>query len=143
LHELDNITLDQKVSVSDIRSVKGTIFDVARERKNEQIVFIGGHPIASNHKTGIHVAKEHLVENAIYVLNPTSQFQQQELHDLKEVLQWTKCQLLTLKPEEHDVMTSVISHFPHLIASSLVHQAKKWEEIHTYLPGLAAGGFRD
>jgi len=143
LHELDNITFDQKVIVSDVSSVKGTIFDVASELKNEQIVFIGGHPMAGSHKTGIHAAKAHLFENAIYVLSPTSQCQQQELQNLKEVLQWTKCKFLTLKPEEHDEMTSVISHFPHLIASSLVHQAKKWEEIHTYLPGLAAGGFRD
>src|SRR5699024_2494656 len=143
LHELDNITFDQKVIVSDVSSVKGTIFDVASELKNEQIVFIGGHPMAGSHKTGIHAAKAHLFENAIYVLSPTSQCQQQELQDLKEVLQWTKCQFLTLKPEEHDEMTSVISHFPHLIASSLVHQAKKWEQVHSYLPDLAAGGFRD
>src|SRR5699024_10149932 len=44
---------------------------------------------------------------------------------------------------EHDEMTGVISHFPHLIASSLVHQAKKWQDKHAYLPELAAGGFRD
>src|SRR5699024_11329388 len=103
----------------------------------EHVGVHGEHLMAISHKTDIHAANAHLFENAIYVLSPTSQCQQQELQDLKEVLQWTKCQFLTLKPEEHDEMTSVISHFPHLIASSLVHQAKKWEEIHTYLPGLA------
>lgn len=143
LHTLDDISLDHQVIVTDVSSVKGTIFDVANQLKNEQIVFIGGHPMAGSHKTGIHAAKAHLFENAIYVLSPTSRCHQQELQALKDVLQWTNCQFLTLKPEEHDEMTSVISHFPHLIASSLVHQAKKWEEVHTYLPGLAAGGFRD
>src|SRR5699024_11754756 len=59
------------------------------------------------------------------------------------VLEATKCKFLILKPEEHDEMTSVTSHFPHLIAASLVQQARKWENIHSYLPNLAAGGFRD
>src|SRR5699024_12033865 len=63
LHELDNITFDQKVIVSDVSSVKGTIFDVASELKNDKIVFIGGHPMAGSHKTGIHAAKAHLFED--------------------------------------------------------------------------------
>src|SRR5699024_10607493 len=67
----------------------------------------------------------------------------QMVEELKAVLQCTKSRFLLLTPEEHDEMTSVISHFPHLIASSLVHQARKWEQVHTYLPGLAAGGVRD
>src|SRR5699024_3207762 len=97
LHGLDNITFDQKGSDSDVSYAKGSRFDVASELNNEQIVFIGGHPMAGSHKTGIHAAKAHLFENAIYVLSPTSQCQQQELQNLKEVLQWTKCKFLTLK----------------------------------------------
>src|SRR5699024_6155684 len=99
LHELDNITFDQKVIVSDVSSVKGTIFDVASELKNEQIVFIWEHPMASSHTTSIHSAKAHLFDNAIYVLSPSSQCKKHELQDLKEVLQLTTCQFLTLKPE--------------------------------------------
>src|SRR5699024_12570969 len=52
LRELDNITFDQKVIVSDVSSVKGTIFDVASELKNEQIVFIGGHPRSEERSGG-------------------------------------------------------------------------------------------
>ncbi|MDY0396565.1 prephenate dehydrogenase dimerization domain-containing protein [Virgibacillus halophilus] len=48
-----------------------------------------------------------------------------------------------MQPTEHDEMTAVVSHFPHLIASALVHQARNWEETHDRLPVLAAGGFRD
>src|SRR5690625_7319084 len=62
---------------------------------------------------------------------------------LKQVLKETKSRFVILQPDEHDEMTSVVSHFPHLIASSLVHQAKKWEDTHAYLPELAAGGIRD
>ena len=143
LQELDNLMFDHPVIVTDVSSVKGTIFNVANELQNEQLIFIGGHPMAGSHKTGFHAAKAHLFENAIYVLSPTSRSAEKEVDQLKEVLQLTKCQFYILKPEEHDEMTSVISHFPHLIASSLVHQAKKWQDIHAYLPELAAGGFRD
>src|SRR5699024_3342849 len=96
-----------------------------------------------SHKAGIEAAKAHLFENAIYVLTPTDKSINGQMEQLKEALQNTKAHFIILQPEEHDEMTSVVSHFPHLIASSLVHQAKKWEQVHTYLPELAAGGFRD
>src|SRR5690625_3808489 len=143
LKELDTMTFTHDVIVTDVSSVKGSILDAANELVNERLIFIGGHPMAGSHKSGIHAAKAHLFENAIYVLTPTSANAEQELEHVKELLKETKANFLVLQPEEHDEMTSVISHFPHLIASSLVHQAKKWEQVHHYLPELAAGGFRD
>ena len=143
LQELDSLDFKHSVIVSDVSSVKGSITDCAKQLTNEQITFIGGHPMAGSHKTGITAAKIHLFENAIYCLTPLDTKKVEELARLKEVLKGTKSNFLVLNPNEHDEMTSVISHFPHLIASSLVHQAKKWEKIHHYLPELAAGGFRD
>src|SRR5690625_1032401 len=143
MKELDQIQFDHEVIVTDVSSVKGSIIRVANELTNEKITFIGGHPMAGSHKTGIQAAREHLFENAIYILTPTKKCSDQQLEQLKSVLKYTNCHFLVLDPEDHDEMTSVISHFPHLIASSLVHQARKWENTHAYLPELAAGGFRD
>lgn len=99
--------------------------------------------MAGSHKKGVQAAKAHLFENAIYVLTPTHNCQDVILQQMKELLAPLKSNFVVLQPNEHDEMTGVVSHFPHLIASSLVHQAKKWEKTHTYLPKLAAGGFRD
>jgi len=143
MKQLNDIPFTKDVIVTDVSSVKGSIIKQANQLTNEHVVFIGGHPMAGSHKTGIEAAKSHLFENAIYVLIPTKKCLDAQVERLKNVLQVTKSHFLVLKPEEHDEMTSVISHFPHLIASSLVHQARKWEKKHAYLPNLAAGGFRD
>src|SRR5699024_4570665 len=135
--------LGNEIIVSDVSSVKGSILEVANNLENKNITFIGGHPMAGSHKAGIRAAKEHLFENAIYVLTPTDTCLDEQVNILKKILEITKCIFVILDPDEHDEMTSVVSHFPHLIASSLVHQAIKWENKHTYLPELAAGGFRD
>lgn len=143
IKQLNEVTFDQEVIVTDVASVKGSILKAANTLTNKKITFIGGHPMAGSHKTGVKAAKEHLFENAIYVLTPTNKCAKEKVEILQEALQGTKSNFLILNPDEHDEMTSVISHFPHLIASSLVHQARKWEEKHSYLPELAAGGFRD
>src|SRR5690625_2372121 len=143
MKKIDSVELSHDVIVTDVSSVKSTIIQTANKFKNKRITFIGGHPMAGSHKTGIKAAREHLFENAIYVLTPANKCSKEQVDVLKKVLRNTKSTFLTLPPEEHDEMTSVISHFPHLIASSLVHQAKKWEQVHHYLPELAAGGFRD
>lgn len=143
LEQLDRLPLENDIIVSDVSSVKGSILAVANQLSNDRLTFIGGHPMAGSHKNGIEAAKEHLFENAIYVLTPTQDCPKDKISLLKEVLRETKSNFIILQPEEHDEMTSVISHFPHLIASSLVHQARNWEQVHKFLPELAAGGFRD
>lgn len=143
LKQINEIELENEIIVTDVSSVKGSVLETAKSLTNDKIIFIGGHPMAGSHKTGIFASKEHLFENAIYVLTPTINCKEKHIDRLKEALKGTKSNFIILEPEEHDEMTSVISHFPHLIAASLVHQARKWEQVHEYLPELAAGGFRD
>lgn len=143
IKRLDSIPFERQVIVTDTASVKHAIIEAAEQLTNENIAFIGGHPMAGSHKRGIGAAKSHLFENAIYVLAPSIRSTNEMVATLKNVLSPTKSKFVVLKPEEHDEMTGVISHFPHLIASSLVHRAKKWQQTHAFLPKLAAGGFRD
>ncbi|WP_407268694.1 prephenate dehydrogenase [Radiobacillus sp. PE A8.2] len=141
--QINEIKFKKPVIVSDVSSVKGSIMEAASRITSEQVTFIGGHPMAGSHKKGIQAAKGHLFENAIYILTPIHGCTTTDLDALKQVLLTTKSKFLILEPKEHDEMTSVISHFPHLIASALVHQAKNWQPTHAYIPKLAAGGFRD
>ncbi|GAA0599863.1 prephenate dehydrogenase [Virgibacillus siamensis] len=143
LGKLNKVSYDHEVIVTDVSSVKTPVMNKAKMITNKNINFIGGHPMAGSHKRGITAAKEHLFENAIYVLSPAESCRSHFVDELEEVLRTVKSNFIVLPAEDHDEMTGVISHFPHLIASSLVHQARKWQHTHAYIPKLAAGGFRD
>ena len=43
--------------------------------------FIGGHPMTGSEKTGISNANEYLLENAYYIITPTSQNTEQQIDD--------------------------------------------------------------
>ncbi|MFC4557381.1 prephenate dehydrogenase [Virgibacillus kekensis] len=143
IKELDQLPLNHDVIVTDVSSVKRPVLEAANTISNKHIKFIGGHPMAGSHKKGIKAAKGHLFENAIYVLTPAEQCDDKHVGILKNTLKETKSNFVLLHVTEHDEMTGVVSHFPHLVASALVHQAKKWQDTHPYIPKLAAGGFRD
>ncbi|MCP3025862.1 prephenate dehydrogenase [Halobacillus sp. A5] len=143
LNQLNEIQLDKPLLVTDVSSVKNNVLEAANQLTNDKVTFVGGHPMAGSHKQGYSAAKPHLFENAIYVLTPSRTSNGVQASRLQELFEETKARFMTLSTQEHDEMTAVISHFPHLIASSLVHQAKEWQKTHPYLEHLAAGGFRD
>ncbi|MEQ6388875.1 prephenate dehydrogenase [Bacillaceae bacterium S4-13-58] len=143
LEQLFGLTYDKPVIISDVCSVKNQIVEKVNQLDNPNIRFVGGHPMAGSHKKGIEAAKSHLFENAFYVLCPTRSCKKEDLLALEDLLSSTKSHFVEIEAPVHDQLTAVISHFPHLIASSLVHQAKKWNEQFPFLNELAAGGFRD
>jgi prephenate dehydrogenase len=111
--------------------------------KNRDITFIGGHPMAGSHKSGVSAAKEILFENAFYLLTPQEHINGTKVEILKSWLIGTKAKFLTITPENHDYLTGIVSHFPHIIAASIVRQTEKLAEAESLIPRLAAGGFRD
>jgi prephenate dehydrogenase len=143
LAEMLEFRLKETVIVTDVGSTKQRIVKHAKRLLQRGITFIGGHPMAGSHKSGVTAARAHLFENAFYILTPTDEVPLSEVERLKEWLKGTKAQFVILPPNEHDRITGVISHFPHIIAASLVHQAQQYENENTLVRRLAAGGFRD
>ncbi len=143
LKTLVELPLKKDVIITDAGSTKKEIVKKAASLREKGIAFIGGHPMAGSHKSGVTAAKAILFENAFYLLTPEEYITKEEIHRLEQWLEGTKAKFIITTPEEHDYLTGVISHFPHIIAASLVHQAERTSEKDKLVPRLAAGGFRD
>lgn len=143
LRELAHLPLRSHVIVTDVGSTKERIVEQALPLLEKGVAFIGGHPMAGSHKSGVVAARAHLFENAFYILTPTEHVKEEDVIRLKHWLEGTKAHFVMLTPREHDRIAGVISHFPHIIAASLVHQAQQYEREDELVSRLAAGGFRD
>lgn len=135
--------LKEGVIVTDTGSTKKPIMEAAAALEQRGVCFIGGHPMAGSHKSGVTAAKGHLFENAYYILTPSSFATEQQIERLRKLFEVTKGKVVVLSANDHDRMTAVVSHFPHLIASSLVGRLEEEGTEQPFLKHLAAGGFRD
>ncbi|WP_429971106.1 prephenate dehydrogenase [Fructilactobacillus sp. Tb1] len=140
MHSLEMLPLKDNVIITDVGSTKQTIMAAAKGLTDNGITFIGGHPMAGSHKTGVTAGKANLFENAFYfqVVNG-NQTAADKLHWL---LDGTKAKWLTVTAPQHDKIVAQISHLPHIIASGLVNQTNLTFENEPLGMNLAAGGFK-
>ncbi|MDA7025634.1 prephenate dehydrogenase [Bacillus sp. CLL-7-23] len=143
LDELAASGIKKQLLITDVGSTKQKVVNHAEQVLPKEYLFIGGHPMAGSHKSGVAAAKELLFENAFYILTPCNSTKKEAVVLLKQLLKGTNAKFVEMSPEDHDAITSVISHFPHIVAASLVHQTVKFEEQYPLIKRFAAGGFRD
>lgn len=128
--------------LTDVGSVKTSIHEEVAALGLEEN-FIGGHPMAGSEKSGFVNAKAHLIENAYYILTPTTKVSKEKVQAYKEFVSSLKALPLILDYREHDAATGTISHLPHIIASNLVNYVKHSDSQDELMKQLAAGGFKD
>ena len=143
MEQLKSWELKKSVIITDTGSTKAQIMEKAKELRELGITFIGGHPMAGSHKSGITAAKPYLLENAYYMLTPNEGEEIEKLATLDDLLKFTLGKMVVVDAKVHDHMTAVVSHFPHIIAASLVHQLNIEKKSFPMTSSLAAGGFRD
>ncbi len=144
LQELATLKLKEGVIISDAGSTKSAIVATAEKYfADKPVRFVGAHPMAGSHKTGAASADVNLFENAYYIFTPSSLTTQDTLEEMKDLLSGLHARFIEIDAEEHDRVTSQISHFPHILASGLMEQTAGYAEEHEMARRFAAGGFRD
>lgn len=142
--QMSKMPLKEGVIVTDVGSTKGAIVKAGQEAFSHLPVrFVGGHPMAGSHKTGAASADSTLFENAYYIFTPTVATDPSAILEMKDLLSGLGARFIEVDPIEHDRVTSQISHFPHVLAATLMGQAAAYTEDHSLAGRFAAGGFRD
>ena len=68
--------------ISDVGSTKGRIYD-EMSTLGDAITYIGGHPMAGSERFRYNASKEHLFENAYYIITPSENVPEQKTAEFK------------------------------------------------------------
>lgn len=128
--------------VTDVGSTKTDIHETVSALHMEHC-FVGGHPMAGSEKTGYESSSDHLLENAYYIITPTSHTPAAYIEHVSSVAETIGAIPLVLDYRKHDFIVAAISHLPHIVASSLVNLVHDSDDDQESMKRLAAGGFKD
>ena len=139
-----NKFLTSKTIVTDVGSTKELSFKNVKRKIKKNITWIPSHPIAGSEVSGAEYGDKNLFKNKWCVLIKEKNIKKIHLSRLK--LFWKKLgsKVIMMNPKEHDIIFSITSHLPHLIAYNLVKTATDFEKGKKYnLIKYSAGGLRD
>lgn len=128
--------------ITDVGSVKKTIHNAVRELNMENC-FIGGHPMAGSERSGYSASSAGLLENAYYILTPTTCVSADDISLLSGIIKEAGAIPVIMNEDKHDRVTAAISHLPHMAAYALVNLIHSSDDIDNTMQMIAAGGFKD
>ena len=123
--------------VTDVGSTKNDIVKWAAKQSFRNISFVGSHPMAGSHLTGLEHAKKDLYNRAVVFVTRHSGISQRALKVVKSIWFRLRCQVVEIDSKRHDEVVAQISQFPHLLSALLVDLASD------RALKFASTGFRD
>ena len=137
----------QRIVLTDVGSTKSALVDRVevqlQEQRTDTLSFIGGHPMAGSHETGVGAARATLFEKATCILTPTPNTDADALALIKNLWEFVGAVPHLLSPKTHDLLVGAASHLPHLIASLLTNTVANVETEDGKALDFTATGFRD
>lgn len=134
---------DYRGIVTDTASTKARITALAERVLPHPENFVPGHPMAGSEVNGIEGARPDLFKGAHWILCPDADTPAEHFPRLHELVTSLGARVIALPREDHDEAVAVVSHVPHIMASSLVQLASRHADDQQALMRLAAGGFKD
>ena len=134
---------DYRGIVTDTASTKARITALAERVLPPPENFVPGHPMAGSEVNGIEGARPDLFKGAHWILCPDADTPAEHFPRLHELVTSIGARVIALPREDHDKAVAVVSHVPHIMASSLVQLASRHADDQQALMRLAAGGFKD
>jgi prephenate dehydrogenase len=131
--------------VTDVGSTKRLICERARETFGDDLLFLGGHPLAGKERAGVENADATLFANARYVLTPLEEghLEDPRVKAFVSLVTAIGARPHIMDPARHDRALAFLSHLPQLLSSALASLIAE-ETVASRLPvELAAAGFRD
>ena len=139
-----NKFITNKTIITDVGSTKELSFKKVKKQLKKNITWIPSHPIAGSEVSGAEYGDKNLFKNKWCVLIKEKNINKTHLSRLR--LFWKKlgAKVIMMNSKQHDIIFSITSHLPHLIAYNLVKTATDFEKGKKYnLIKFSAGGLRD
>ena len=139
-----NKFVTNKTIITDVGSTKELSFKKVKQQLKKNITWIPSHPIAGSEVSGAEYGDKNLFKNKWCVLIKEKNINKTHLSKLR--LFWKKLgsKVITMNSKQHDIIFSITSHLPHLIAYNLVKTATDFEKGKKFnLIKFSAGGLRD
>ena len=139
-----NKFLTNETIVTDVGSTKELSTKNVKKQLKRNITWIPSHPIAGSEVSGAKHGDKNLFKKKWCILIKEKNIKKKHLSQLKSFWKKLGAKVIMMSPKEHDMVFSITSHLPHLIAYNLVKTATDFEKEKKYnLIKYSAGGLRD
>ena len=133
-----------KTIITDVGSTKESSSKQVRKLLNNKKIWIPSHPIAGSEVSGAEYGDKNLFKNKWCVLIKEKNVKKKNLFQLKKFWEKLGSKVIMMNSKQHDIVFSMTSHLPHLIAYNLVKTVTDFEKQKKYnLIKYSAGGLRD
>lgn len=128
--------------VTDTASTKTQVMRWAQTDLPDDVMFIGGHPMAGKETSGIEASDPTLFQGRAYCVCPSLSASPAAIKQITTLAELVGAVPLFMDAEEHDQYAAAISHLPLVVSTalfSLVRSSPSWDD----LGAMASSGFSD